>query len=405
MLQQVIAPPDAIAGRAPWLRVGAVGLISFLTLVDLFGTQSILPALAKAYGVSPAEMGFAVNASTMGMAGAGLAVALFGRRLPRRRGVFLALALLSLPTALLASAPDLLSFTVLRIAQGVFMATAFALTMAYLAENSGAREAATALAAYVTGNVASNLFGRLASAALADYAGLAGNFYVFALLNVAGAVLAYATLNRASPMADDAGPASAARSAWTAHLRNPALRRAFVIGFLILFGFIGTFTYVNFVLAGPGLGLDMMQLGLVYFVFLPSLLTTPIAGRLALRFGARRTMAGSLALAVASLPLLLVPAVVPVLAGLALVAIGTFLAQATATGFVSRAAEHDRAAASGFYLSSYFCGGLVGSAVLGAAFDDLGWSACVAGIAIALGLAGLLASRLRLPRSVRHAPQ
>jgi MFS transporter, YNFM family, putative membrane transport protein len=56
-------------------RTVVIGLIAFFTVVDLFATQAILPSLAKAYGVSPAAIGFAVNASTMGMAVAGLAVA------------------------------------------------------------------------------------------------------------------------------------------------------------------------------------------------------------------------------------------------------------------------------------------------------------------------------------------
>ena len=58
------------------------------------------------------------------------------------------------------------------------------------------------------------------------------------------------------------------------HWRNPALRAAFGIGFCILFAFIGTFTYVNFVLVRPPLALGMMDLGFVYFVFLPSIVTT-----------------------------------------------------------------------------------------------------------------------------------
>ena len=56
-------------------RTIVIGLIAFLTVVDLFATQAILPSLAQAYRVSPAAMSFAVNASTMGMAVAGLAVA------------------------------------------------------------------------------------------------------------------------------------------------------------------------------------------------------------------------------------------------------------------------------------------------------------------------------------------
>ena len=64
------------------------------------------PAVADpAYNVTPAAMGFAVNASTMGMAVAGLVVGLFSRRIDRRLGILVSLALLSVPTALLAMRP------------------------------------------------------------------------------------------------------------------------------------------------------------------------------------------------------------------------------------------------------------------------------------------------------------
>jgi len=80
--------------------------------------------------------------------------------------------------------------------------------------------------------------------------------------------------------------------------------------------------------------------------------------------------------------------------GMMLIAIGTFFAQATVTGFVGHTAARDRGAASGIYLASYFSGGLVGSAVLGQLFDRFGWAACVAGIAVALAVAAMLAVRL-----------
>src|SRR3954452_6077568 len=89
--------------RGALARTLLIGLIAFLTVIDLFGTQAILPALTRAYGVTPAAMGLAVNASTFGMAVAGLGVAYFSRRIDRRRGILASLALLAVPTALLAS--------------------------------------------------------------------------------------------------------------------------------------------------------------------------------------------------------------------------------------------------------------------------------------------------------------
>jgi predicted MFS family arabinose efflux permease len=396
-----LASPALPAAHGSALRTFAIALTAFLTLVDLFATQAILPSLARAYNVSPAAMGFAVNAATMGMAVAGLAVAFFSRHIDRRLGIFVALAVLSIPTALLATAPDLATFTALRIVQGLCMASAFALTLSYLAEQCSASDAAGAFAAYVTGNVASNLFGRLMSAALVDHLGLAANFYVFAGLNLAGAALVWFTLGRTTPMAATGGPARSPLAVWAEHLRNPALRVSFAIGFLILFAFIGTFTYVNFVLVRPPLALGMMAIGFVYFVFTPAILTTPVAGRAVRRFGTRPTFLGGIAVAGIGLPLLLTSSLPLVLVGLALVGAGTFFAQATTTGFVGRAATTDPGSASGIYLACYFLGGLVGSAVLGQLFDRLGWAACVAGIGVALAAAALLAAGLCAPARAR----
>ena len=233
--------------RGAILRSIVIGLTAFLTVVDLFATQAILPSLTRHYNATPAAMGFAVNASTMGMAVAGLVVGFFSQHIDRRLGILLSLAILAIPTSLLAMAPDLTVFTVLRVTQGLCMASAFALTLAYLGEQCSSMDAGGAFAAYITGNVASNLIGRLVSAAVVDTFGLASNFYFFALLNLAGAVLVYFTIQRVPPMHAMPMPQTPF-AATIAHWRNPALRSAFGIGFCILFAFIGTFTYVNFVL-------------------------------------------------------------------------------------------------------------------------------------------------------------
>jgi YNFM family putative membrane transporter len=380
------------------LRSIVIGLTAFLTVVDLFATQAILPSLTRHYNVTPAAMGFAVNASTMGMAVAGLVIGFLSPHIERRLGILLSLVLLAVPTTLLAVAPDLTVFTILRVAQGVCMASAFALTLAYLGEHCSSMDAGGAFAAYITGNVASNLIGRLVSAAVVDSFGLASNFYFFALLNLAGAALVYFTISHVRPM--HAMPATQSPlEATIAHWRNPSLRAAFAIGFCILFAFIGTFTFVNFVLVRAPLSLSRMDLGFVYFVFLPSVVTTLFAGKAVARYGTRPAIWGALGVAGVGLPLMLSSHLPELLAGMVLVGVGTFFAQASATGFVGQAATENRGVASGTYLACYFLGGLVGSAVLGQLFDRFGWSACVAGVAVSLALAALLASRLVLTSS------
>ncbi|MEC9344094.1 MAG: MFS transporter, partial [Pseudomonadota bacterium] len=262
---QILMPMRRSFPTADAWRYGVIALIAFLTLVDLFATQAILPSLTRKYAVSPATMGVAVNASTFGMAVAGLAIALFGRNLDRRNGIWISLAVLALPTTALAFTQDIVAFALLRVLQGLCMASAFTLTMAYLAEHFTARRATAALSAYVTGNVASNVFGRMLSASVAEQLGIPFNFLTFAGLNLAGAALVYFTLMKTEKMM------ACSRTAGTRGARdlaalfaNRQLASAFAVGFLVLFVFIGTYTYVNFRLTGAAIGLSPMVLGFVY---------------------------------------------------------------------------------------------------------------------------------------------
>ena len=391
----------SVAQEMPGLSAGRsllIAVIGFLTLVDLFATQAILPTLAQSYGVTASQIGVAANASTLGMAVAGLLVGAFSATVERKSAISRSLLLLSIPTALLAFAPDLTTFALLRVVQGLFMASAFTLTLTHLAERCEFRTA-SALAAYVTGAVASNLIGRLTAAFVAELVGAESSFLFFAVLNVAGAALIAVALHRNAP--EEKLRSARFWAPWVAHLKDPALRRTFAIGFLILFGFIGVFTYVGFVLMRPPNALSMGALGLVFLVFLPSMITTPMAGAVTRRIGPGSAAAASLAVALGGLALMLVPHLPSIIAGLALVGVGTFFAQAVATGHVGRIAHSEKAAASGLYLSFYYCGGLAGAAVVGQLFDRFGWTAAIAGVFAALALAALLGSKLARPEAFR----
>ena len=391
-----VSESDLVAARVATsiggVRFAIIALTAFVTVVDLFAAQAILPALRESYGTTPAMMSAAVNASTIGMAIGGFATALLSHRIERRRGIVIALVLLTIPTVLLGQLPPLAMFTLLRAVQGLCMAAAFTLMLAYLGEATTAAATPAAFAAYITGNVASNLVGRLMAAGVADHFGLGAVFHAFALLNLAGALLVAMTVRRTRPPAGSGMPGPLD---WVAHFRNRRLLADFGLGFCILFAFIGTFTFVNFVLVRAPLSLGMMQVGFAYFVFLPAIFTTPLASTLVRRTGVRIGAWAALVTALAGLPLLLLPSLPAVLAGMVLVAIGTFMAQAIATGFVGRVASGDRGSASGIYLASYFGGGLVGSLVLGQVFEHAGWTACVIGIGVSLTVAAFLTTGLR----------
>lgn len=372
-------------------RSTVLAIISFLTLVDLFGAQALLPQIIVAFDTDAATAGFAVNAATLGMAVSGLTVAWFADRIDRKRGIWICLAVLAIPTALLSVTDSIWVFMGLRIVQGALMAAAFTLTMTYLSEKCDVMARGGALAAFITGNVASNLIGRLLAVSLTDATSLSACFLFFAALNLAGAVLAFVLIGPR----DDTPPirGGSALDAWKRHFATPSLRSAFAIGFLILFVFVGVFTYVNLYLVN-GLGLSPMSLGLVYLVFAPAIITTPMASGLVRAVGPRSALSMSLVVALGGLLLTLSGELWIVLLGLALIGASTFAAQAAATGFVSATVTSDRAQANGLYLTSYYLGGLMGALLLGQINVHFGWQATVAGIGASIVLAIIFARTL-----------
>src|SRR3984893_7004695 len=373
--------------------IGALimALASFFTLVDLFGPQAIVPVLTNAFATTPGRMGIVVNAATLGMAVTGIATACVADRFERKWVMVAALSLLAFPTMLVAFVDNLYMFAALRIAQGSFMCVGFMVAIAYIAEEWGPCGAApVVMSAYVTGNVAANMLGRMIAGAAAQYASWRVAFLAMAALNLSGAVLLCAVLPRSRHFGRVASKSTIINS-MQLQLADPRLNAACLVGFLILFGFIGNVTYVNFRLSRPPFDLSPTVLGLLYTVFAVSLVATPAAGLTTRRFGHRVALLAGSGISVVGVLMTLSDALAIVMIGLALVGGGTFFCQAVATGFTGHIANHAKGAASGLYLTAYYTGGIVGALFLAAVYGFWGWSGCVVLIAASFALMGTVA--------------
>jgi predicted MFS family arabinose efflux permease/tellurite resistance protein TehA-like permease len=391
---------QAASGRTVLL----LGLAAMFTMQDLFGPDTIAPALTGAFHTTAPQMGFAINAATLGMALAGILTGLFGDRIARKPVMFGALLLLCVPTVLLAAAPNLVVFGLLRVVQGILMCTAFAVTIAYVAEELGPYGAAPfAMAAYLTGNVFGIILARLMSGMIEHLAGWRFAFVALALLNLAGGLVLWRLLPPSKNFSLARHRASLAGALYR-HFLNLRLQSANIVGFLILFAYVGTFTYINFRLTSQPFGLNPADLGLLHMVFACSLGVTPFAGlamkRLghlaALVVGATICCAGILLTYWDNLPLITL--------GVALIGAGVPFSQAVTTDFVGSMAQQARAAASGIYLAFYYSGGICGALLLGWVYDKWGWTACVyvtAGAFVAM--TGIAVSSWATPTRARAA--
>lgn len=250
-------------------------------------------------------------------------------------------------------------------------------TLAYIASEWPADGLGQAMSSFLTGNVLGGFSGRFVSGIAAEHLGSwRAAFVVLGVVTVVGAVAAARLL----PQGDGStGPRSGIERARPRDvLGEPRLLATFAVGFMVLFSFIATFTYVTFHLSAPPFGLGTSALSYLFTVYLVGAVVTPFAGRWIDRVGSRLALTVALAGAVAGGALTLVPSLPFVVAGLAVVSTAIFVTQAASTTYLRTAAPpRAPSAASGLYVSLYYVGGSLGGAVPALAWRVGGWTACV----------------------------
>jgi len=391
------ASPDSARQFRLGLATVLAGVAAFL---QIYATQPILPELQRAFRATELGVSLTVSALTLAVALASPLVGLLSDTFGRRSVLVPAVFGLGLASMLSATSGTLQTFIVWRFVQGLFVPGIIAVSIAYIAEESAAGTAARVTANYVTGTVAGGLIGRMLAAAIADHFGWRWSFLTIGSLTLICGVLIARLLPASRHFQPTSHPLANMR-AMVQHMRNPVLVASYVVGFNVLFSLVGCFTYVNFLLAGPPFRLSTTALGLIFLVYALGLFVTPVGGRLIDRIGHRLALVCATGIVSAGALLTLVPHLVAVIAGLAILSTGIFISQSAASSHVASAATHTRSAATGLYVSFYYLGGAAGATALGWAWRHGGWPAC---IGLVLGVQ-LLAATIAYRFFSRPAPK
>ncbi len=357
-------------------RRAAVALAGFVTFINLYAPQALLPMLATEFGAGARAVSLTVSATTFAVALIAPFTGTVADVLGRKRVIVAAMAALVVPTVLVALSSGLDAMVLWRFVQGLLLPPIFAVTIAYVGEELPAAEATAVTGVYLSASSVGGFLGRFLTGVLAESIGWRGAFLVLAAITLAAAAGVVTLLPRERRFQRSPGLASAARQ-MLRHLRNPQLLATYAVGFGVLFTFVASFTYVSFHLAAAPYNLSPTGLGAIFVTYLTGAVTTLLTGRGVARFGRRRLVLWLTALWAAGMALTLLPSLPVIVLGLALSAGCGFVCQAVATGFVAITAREGRSSAVGLYVTSYYIGGSVGGVLPGFGWERWGWPGAV----------------------------
>ncbi len=406
-------PVSAATAVEPGLRRGdhgfrrvSVGLFfaGFTTFALLYATQPLLPRLVDVFGVSPGTASLTVSVTTGGLAVAIIPASALSERWGRRPVMLWSLLGAVVFGLAAAVAPSFALLLVLRAFEGVALAGLPAVGMAYLADEVDGGHLGGAMGLYIAGNSVGGFGGRIVVSAIDD---LTGSWRVAlgGIAALSGACLLAFWLVLPASRRFTPSPVAARELAVEveAHLRDPVLRRLFLIGLLLMGTFVCAYNYVAFRLLGPPFSLPDLVVGFVFVLYAVGTVTSTAAGRLSGRWGTRTTVLVAAGVAALGALAMLAPVLALVIGGLALLTVGFFAGHAVASAAVGHRATHGRAVASGMYLFTYYVGSSVGGTLGGVVFGVAGWSATVAFLVALLAVTAVVVAGLRSAGSAGSA--
>lgn len=366
----------------------ALFLGGFSTFSLIYCVQPLLPEFTATFHVSPAQSALALSLTTAMLALAIMAAGAFSQALGRRGLMFGSMALAALLNLAAGLAPSWGLLLLARACEGLVLGGVPAVAMAYVGEEMEPHDLGAAMGLYVAGTAFGGMMGRVGMGMLTELGSWRWALSIIGLLDLAAAIAFILLLPRSRHFLRQPGfDPMFHLAAWGGHLRNPALLRLFAIAFMAMAVFVTMFNYAGFRLKAAPYSLTQTQSSLIFLVYGPGILASPLAGRFADRHDRRIPLLAGFCAMLAGVACTLCRPLPLFALGIGLVTVGFFTVHSVTSGGVGRMATSFKGHATSLYLLFYYAGGsLVGSAG-GWFWEHGGWTG-VAGLAGAVALSG-----------------
>ena len=377
--------PGTPGYRRATVALFAAGMTTFMAL---YYVQALLPQLSDHFGVSPTSAALSVSLTTGFLAVAIIPASVLSERFGRVRIMAISALAASIIGILLPWAPTIELLLVGRGLQGVLCAGVPAVAMAYLAEEIDGGSLGTAMGRYIAGTTIGGLTGRLIPGFAVDVVTWQWALEIACLVSLAFAIIFWRTVPASQFFAPQRISPATTIGNLLGHLRNPGLLPLFLLGFVLMGGFVTVYNFLGYRLLRGPFGLSEAVVATVFVMYLAGTFSATIAGRFADRWGRRPVLIAAVSSMLVGLGLTVPDNLPIVLVGMFVFTAAFFAAHSVASSWVSARATDHRAEASSLYLFHYYLGSSVVGALGGLAFSAFGWVGVATYVAV-LVAAGL----------------
>lgn len=352
--------------------------VGFATFALLYCVQPVMPQFVVAFGVTPAESSLALSLATGFLAVSIMASGVVSQALGRRGVICGSMALGAVLNVASGLSPNWHGLLLARAAEGLALGGVPAVAMAYLAEEIEPKSLGRAMGLYIAGSAFGGLMGRVGMGLMTELTSWRGALVMLGLLCLIAAALAAKLLPPSRNFTPKPGfHLGEDFRRWTGHLKNPALPPLFAIGFVLTGVYVTIYNYAGFRLAEAPFSLSGLAISAIFLCVVFGIVASSVSGALVERLGKRLALVGGLGAMLGGVGLTVSDVLPLVIAGVALITAGFFVAHSVASSMIGPAAGVAKAHAASLYLLFYYVGSSVVGSVGGWVWQHGGWTSVV----------------------------
>lgn len=364
--------------RAFWQVSLTLFLGGFITFALLYGIQPMMPLFSQEFNITAAESSLVLSVAATTLAFGLLLTGPLSDTYGRKGIMVIALLATSFFTIVSAITPNWTMLLISRALVGLSLSGLVAIGMTYLSEEISPNNLGVAIGIYIAGNALGGMCGRMITGFVIDYV------HWQIILGVMGAQVLLAAgcfwyfLPSSKHFHSTPLQLNKLFHGYIHHLTSPKLPWLFLLGFLLMGGFVTLLNYITYYLLAPPYLLSQAIIGLFSFVYLAGMFSSTQFGLLADKKGQSKVLWIAISIMLLGILITLIHHPIIIFLGMLVLTFGFFGAHSVISSWIGRLAQQARGQASSLYLFCYYMGSSILGTAGGLAWTNYNWQGVVA---------------------------